>query len=71
MRSLLLFHSIAAQRGDGLRPELVALFERLAAPETDQGRVIESGQHRSTPGATQTATTIPPCEQDRPRPESN
>jgi hypothetical protein len=30
------FHSIAALRGDGLRPELQALFERLAIdPRTE------------------------------------
>jgi hypothetical protein len=31
MLPLLSFHAIAATRGDGLRPELLALFERLAA----------------------------------------
>jgi hypothetical protein len=31
MRSLLLIHAVAAQRGDGLLPELVALFERTKA----------------------------------------
>jgi hypothetical protein len=30
MLPLLSFHAIAATRGDGLRPELLALFERLA-----------------------------------------
>jgi hypothetical protein len=36
MSSLRKFHSIAALCGDGLRPELQALFERLAAnPHTE------------------------------------
>jgi hypothetical protein len=29
MKSLLALHAIASQRGDGLRPELLALLERL------------------------------------------
>lgn len=36
MSSLRKFHSIAALCGDGLRPELQALFERLAVdPQTE------------------------------------
>ena len=31
MHSLLSFHAIAKSRGDGLLPEITALFERLAA----------------------------------------
>jgi hypothetical protein len=31
MDSLLLFHAIAARRGDGLLPELVALIEKTKA----------------------------------------
>jgi hypothetical protein len=31
MTSFLDFHAFAAKRGDGLRPELRALFERVAA----------------------------------------
>jgi hypothetical protein len=34
MLPFLSFHALAAQRGDGLRPELLALFERHARSET-------------------------------------
>jgi hypothetical protein len=48
MSSLRRFHSIAALCGDGLRPELQALFERLAVdPRTElfarEGGMIQSG----------------------------
>ena len=44
----LLLHAIAAARGDGLRPELLALFKRLAEerPEADYSPSLES-QHAS------------------------
>ena len=39
MTSLFLaLHRIAAQRGEGLRPELVRLLERRACPESDRAR---------------------------------
>jgi hypothetical protein len=34
-------HALAAQRGDGLRPELLALFERHARSETSLAAIIE------------------------------
>jgi hypothetical protein len=48
MSSLRKFHSIAALCGDGLRPELQALFERLAVdPRTElferEDGMIQSG----------------------------
>jgi len=37
------FHDVAALRGDGLRPELVALFERLAqGAEANLSEIIEA-----------------------------
>jgi hypothetical protein len=36
MMNLLALHYIAAQRGDGLRPELVRLLERGRYPEDDR-----------------------------------
>jgi hypothetical protein len=58
MPPFLHFHTFAAPRGDGLRPELLALFERLAAVrESDltgtgldrhlADAVARSGPHRS------------------------
>jgi hypothetical protein len=41
MLPLLPFHAIAAQRGDGLRPELVALFERHARLDASLVGIIE------------------------------
>ncbi|WP_075643790.1 hypothetical protein [Paraburkholderia monticola] len=42
MLPFLSFHALAAQRGDGLRPELLALFfERHARSETGLGAIIE------------------------------
>jgi hypothetical protein len=41
MLPFLSFHALAAQRGDGLRPELLALFERHARSETDLAAIIE------------------------------
>lgn len=45
--SLLLFHRIAAQRGDGLLPEFVALFERHAAAREDRRGDVEPAPHPS------------------------
>jgi len=36
MMSFLALHGIAAQRGEGLRPELVRLMERRGCAETDR-----------------------------------
>jgi hypothetical protein len=41
MLPFLSLHALAAQRGDGLRPELLALFERLAGLETGLAAIIE------------------------------
>jgi hypothetical protein len=41
MLPFLSFHALAAQRGDGLRPELLALFERHAGLETGLAAIIE------------------------------
>ena len=41
MLPFLSLHALAAQRGDGLRPELLALFERQAGLETGLTAIIE------------------------------
>ncbi|WP_244818561.1 hypothetical protein [Caballeronia sp. Lep1P3] len=41
MLPFLSLHALAAQRGDGLRPELLALFERHAGLETGLDAIIE------------------------------
>ncbi|CAB3804470.1 hypothetical protein LMG28138_05521 [Pararobbsia alpina] len=41
MLPLLPFHTLAAQRGDGLRPELLALFARNARSDTGLSARIE------------------------------
>ena len=41
MLPLLPFHTLAAQRGDGLRPELLALFARNACSDTGLSARIE------------------------------
>lgn len=41
MLPFLSLHALAAQRGDGLRPELLALFERHARLETGLVAIIE------------------------------
>ncbi|MFL9920402.1 hypothetical protein PQR75_34505 [Paraburkholderia fungorum] len=41
MLPFLSLHALAAQRGDGLRPELLALFERHAGSETGLAAIIE------------------------------
>lgn len=41
MLPFLSLHALAAQRGDGLRPELLALFERNAGLETGLVAIIE------------------------------
>ena len=41
MLPLLPFHTLAAQRGDGLRPELLALFARNARSDTGLNARLE------------------------------
>jgi hypothetical protein len=41
MLPFLPLYTLAAQRGDGLRPELLALFERHARLETGLAAIIE------------------------------
>jgi hypothetical protein len=43
------FHSIAALRGDGLRPELQALFDRLAANPRSELFVRDDGMIQAGP----------------------
>jgi hypothetical protein len=49
MPSLRKFHSIAALCGDGLRPELQALFERLAVDPRTELFVRDDGMVQSAP----------------------
>jgi hypothetical protein len=42
MLPFLSLHALAAQRGDGLRPELLALFERHTRSETSLAAIIEA-----------------------------
>ena len=49
MPALRKFHSIAALCGDGLRPELQALFERLAVDPRTELFVREDGMVQSGP----------------------
>lgn len=50
------FHSIAALRGDGLRPELEALFERLAIDPRSELFVRDDGMIQAGPSpASETA----------------
>ncbi|WP_298371400.1 hypothetical protein [uncultured Bradyrhizobium sp.] len=46
------FHSIAALCGDGLRPELQALFDRLAIDPRSELFVRDDGMLQSGPDAT-------------------
>ena len=41
MLPFLSLHALAAQRGDGLRPELLALFEHLSGSEAGLAAIIE------------------------------
>jgi hypothetical protein len=57
------FHSIAALCGDGLRPELQALFDRLAIDPRSEIFVRDDGMVQAGPDpATETAFTkiVPP-----------
>jgi hypothetical protein len=52
------FHSIAALCGDGLRPELQALFERLAIQPSELF-VRDDGMTQSGPNAKPEANEVP------------
>ncbi|WP_109477109.1 hypothetical protein [Paraburkholderia sp. C35] len=52
MLPLLSLHALAAQRGDGLRPELRALFERHAGLTTGLAASIEPVEQASLSDAT-------------------
>jgi hypothetical protein len=49
MTSFLNFHAFATTRGDGLRPELRALFERIAADPRSDLTVRNDGMIQSGP----------------------
>ena len=49
MTSFLNFHAFATTRGDGLRPELRALFERTAAAPRSELTVRDDGMIQSGP----------------------
>ena len=49
MTSFLNFHAFATTRGDGLRPELRALFERIAAAPRSELTVRDDGMIQSGP----------------------
>ena len=49
MTSILNFHAFAATRGEGLRPELRALFERVAATPRSELTAITDGMIQSGP----------------------
>jgi hypothetical protein len=54
------FHSIAALCGDGLRPELQALFERLAVDPRSELLVRKDGMVQSGPDPVSTAAPRSP-----------
>lgn len=62
MLPLLSFHYLAAQRADGLRPELEALLERHAGRATGLVATIEPVEHESLPLATQAGADVPATE---------
>jgi len=54
------FHSIAALCGDGLRPELQALFDRLAVDPNSELFVRPDGMTQAAPDpVSETAVAIP------------
>jgi hypothetical protein len=55
------FHSIAALCGDGLRPELQALFERLAIDPNSEVFVRSDGMVQSGPDPDSETTTAVPA----------
>jgi hypothetical protein len=53
------FHSIAALCGDGLRPELLALFERLAVDPHTELFVRPDGMVQSGPNSVSAPAPLP------------
>lgn len=64
MSPFLSFHTLAAQRGDGLRPELKALFERHAGMATGLAASIEPVE-AELPCQVTDAVDVPANERDR------
>ena len=64
---LLSLHDIAASRGDGLRPEFLALFERLAAASGVGPTVVELSRYQ--PGRTLHSGPISPLPENATLPE--
>jgi hypothetical protein len=60
MSSLRKFHSIAALRGDGMRPELQALFERLAMDPRSELFERRDGMMQSGPDPVSAPATVVP-----------
>jgi hypothetical protein len=58
MPSFRKFHSIAALCGDGLRPELQALFERLAVDPRSELFVQRDGMVQSGPDPVSALATV-------------
>jgi hypothetical protein len=54
------FHSIAALRGDGLRPELQALFDRLAIDPHSELFIRQDGMAQSGPDPASEVTKLAP-----------
>jgi hypothetical protein len=59
MLPLLSFHALAAQRGDGLRPELRALLEQHARRAPGLTATIEFGETGSVPEPAGVAADLP------------
>jgi hypothetical protein len=61
MMLLLALHKIAAQRGDGLRPELLRLLERSQSDEANRASTAseDCGSHRVTELETDHASPSP------------
>jgi hypothetical protein len=61
------FHSIAALCGDGLRPELQALFDRLAVDPRSELFVREDGmiQAGPTPASETESSNVAPLTKDK------
>ena len=57
--SLLNFHQLAAMRGDGLRPELRALFERSSRGDACEVSVRPDGMLQAGPDPSAPRSTIP------------
>jgi hypothetical protein len=68
MPPFLSLDAFAAMRGEGLRPELRALFERLAAAPSHDATVRSDGMVQSGPDPASAKATL---SQTPPRPKSN